>query len=309
MFNQLGLIGCGLMGGSFALALKKAGLVRRVVGYSKSPSTVEKARRLGVIDVAAESALLAVSGSDIVLIAVPVAASENTFKAIRHLVDPGVLFMDVGSTKRDVVDAARRVLKERLPSFVPAHPIAGREVAGIEHADPGLYQGRKVILTPLPQTDATLVQKATDVWAAIGCQVLKMRPENHDAAYAAVSHLPHLLAFAAVRALAGQPRAADFLGLAGPGFRDFTRIAASDPDVWRDILLANAAQVRTQARHFRAALDTFEAALDAGDAHTLRELIAEASRIRTQWAAGAYAATPPSSDPPCTAPPSSTSPR
>ena len=201
MFNQLGLIGCGLMGGSFALALKKAGLVKRVVGYSKSPSTVEKARRLGVIDVAAESALLAVSGSDIVLIAVPVAATEATFKAIRHLVDPNVLMMDVGSTKRDVVDAARRVLKERLPGFVPAHPIAGREVAGIEHADAALYQGRKAILTPLPQTNPVLVQQATDAWSAVGCQVLKMTPEHHDAAFAAVSHLPHLLAFAYMNAM------------------------------------------------------------------------------------------------------------
>ena len=151
MFNQLGVIGCGLMGGSFALALKRAGLVKRVIGYSKSPSTTEQAKRLGVIDAAAESALLAVSGSDIVLIAVPVAATEATFKAIRHLVEPGVLFMDVGSTKRDVVDAARRVLKDRIASFVPAHPIAGKEVAGIGHADAALYQGRQVILTPLPQ--------------------------------------------------------------------------------------------------------------------------------------------------------------
>ena len=121
-----------------------------------------------MIDQAAESALLAVSGSDIVLIAVPVSATESTFKAIRHLVEPGVLFMDVGSTKRDVVDAARRVLKERVPSFVPAHPIAGKEVAGIAHADAALYSGRQVILTPLPQTTPELVQKATDCWAAIG---------------------------------------------------------------------------------------------------------------------------------------------
>ena len=130
MFDQLGVIGCGLMGGSFALALKRAGLVRRVIGYSKSPSTTEQAKRLGVIDTAAESALLAVSGSDIVLIAVPVSATEATFKAIRHLVEPGMLVMDVGSTKRDVVDAARRVLKDRIGSFVPAHPIAGKEVVG-----------------------------------------------------------------------------------------------------------------------------------------------------------------------------------
>src|SRR4029450_9755733 len=127
MFEQLGVIGCGLMGGSFALALKRAGLVRRVIGYSKSPSTTEQAKRLGVIDPAAESALLAVSGSDIVLLAVPVSATEATFKAIRHLIEPGVLFMDVGSTKRDVIDAARRVLKDRVVSFVPAHPSAGKE--------------------------------------------------------------------------------------------------------------------------------------------------------------------------------------
>ena len=135
------------------------------------------------------------SGSDIVLIAVPVAATEATFTAIRHLVEPGCLFMDVGSTKRDVVDAARRVLKERIVSFVPAHPIAGKEAGGVQHADAALYQGRQVILTPLSSTDPALVQKAADVWSAIGCQVLKMTPDDHDAAFAAVSHLPHLLAF------------------------------------------------------------------------------------------------------------------
>jgi prephenate dehydrogenase len=283
MFNQLGLIGCGLMGGSFALALKKAGLVRRVVGYSKSPSTVEKARRLGVIDVAAESALLAVSGSDIVIIAVPVAATEATFKAIRHLVDPGVLVMDVGSTKRDVVDAARRVLKERLPSFVPAHPIAGREVAGIEHADAALYQGRKVILTPLSQTDPVLVQKATDVWAAIGCQVLKMSPENHDAAFAAVSHLPHLVAFAYLNAMNQQPAGKEFLSLAGPGFRDFSRIAASDPNVWRDILLSNREEILKQSEAFRLALDAMERSMRDWNGEALEQQIASASNSRSQW--------------------------
>ncbi|MGQ0598799.1 prephenate dehydrogenase [Aquabacterium sp.] len=286
MFNQLGLIGCGLMGGSFALALKKAGLVKRVVGYSKSPSTVEKARRLGVIDVAAESALLAVSGADIVLIAVPVAASEGTFKAIRHLVDPGVLFMDVGSTKRDVVDAARRVLKERLPSFVPAHPIAGREVAGIEHADAALYQGRKVILTPLQQTDPILIQKATDVWAAVGCQVLKMTPENHDAAFAAVSHLPHLLAFAYMNAMGEQPLGQEYLSLAGPGFRDFTRIAAGDPTIWRDILLSNREEVLKQSEAFRHSLEQMERQMRDWNGPALEEQIQTASDARSQWQLG-----------------------
>jgi prephenate dehydrogenase len=153
MFTQLGVIGCGLMGGSFALALKRAALVQ-ARGRLQQVAIDHRARaaRLGVIDIAAESALLAVSGSDIVLLAVPVAATEATFKAIRHLVEPGVLVMDVGSTKRDVVDAARRVLRERIASFVPAHPIAGKEGSGIQHADAGLYSGRQVILTPLPQT-------------------------------------------------------------------------------------------------------------------------------------------------------------
>lgn len=283
MFNQLGVIGCGLMGGSFALALKRAGLVKRVVGYSKSPSTVEKARRLGVIDTAAESALLAVSGSDIVLISVPVAASESTFKAIRHLVEPGVLFMDVGSTKRDVVDAARRVLKDRIGSFVPAHPITGKEVAGVDHADAQLYSGRQVILTPLPQTNVKLLQKATDVWSAIGCQVLKMSPENHDAAFAAVSHLPHLLAFAYFSSIFKQPAGKDFLSLAGPGFRDFTRIAASDPAVWRDVLMANKEEVLKQSARFRHTLDALEHVMKTGNAEALEDLIRSASQARSGW--------------------------
>ena len=283
MFNQLGVIGCGLMGGSFALALKRAGLVKRVIGYSKSPSTTEKAKKLGIIDTAAESALLAVSGSDIVLIAVPVSATEATFKAIRHLVEPGVLLMDVGSTKRDVVDAARRVLKDRIGSFVPAHPIAGKEVAGIAHADATLYNGRQVILTPLPQTSPELVQKATDTWAAIGSQVLRMTPENHDAAFAAVSHLPHLLAFAYFNSVARQPAGRDYLSLAGPGFRDFTRIAASDPTVWRDILMSNREELLKQTMRVRHALEAMEIAIKSGNAEALEDMIRSASEARAGW--------------------------
>ena len=228
MFEQLGLIGCGLMGGSFALALKRAGLVKRVVGYSKSPSTTERARQMGVIDVEAPSALLAVSGADIVLLAVPVSASEATFKAIRHLITPSTLVMDVGSTKHDVVDAARRVLKDNVGCFVPAHPITGKEVSGVEHVDANLYTGKQVILTPIERTYTVQLQKAVAVWTALGCNVLQMSPQAHDAAYAAVSHLPHLLAFALINSVAGQAQGMDYLSLAGPGFRDFTRIAASD---------------------------------------------------------------------------------
>lgn len=292
MFKQLGLIGCGLMGGSFALALRRAGLVQTIVGYSKSPSTTEKARQLGVIDVAAESALLAVSGSDIVLIAVPVGAIEGTFRAIRDMVEPGVLFMDVGSTKRDVVDAARRVLKERVPSFVPAHPIAGKEAAGIQHADAALFSGRQVILTPLASTLPELVQKATDVWDAVGAQVLQMTAENHDAAFAAVSHLPHLLAYAYFSAVVNQPAGPDFLALAGPGFRDFTRIAASDASIWRDILMSNREEILKQSLRFRHTLDALEHMLRSGNAQALEELLRQTAEVRASWQLGSGGKSP-----------------
>jgi prephenate dehydrogenase len=254
-----------------------------VVGYSKSPSTTERARLMGVIDVEAPSALLAVSGADIVLLAVPVAATEATFKAIRHLVTPTMLIMDVGSTKRDVVDAARRVLREQMGGFVPAHPVAGREVAGVENADPDLYTGKQVILTPIERTRTVQLQQATDVWKAIGCHVTSMSPESHDAAFAAVSHLPHLLAFALMNAITGQPQGKEFLSLAGPGFRDFTRIAASEPNVWRDILLANREELLAQSKIFQRALQAFEQTIGSGNADALEKLISQASNTRAHW--------------------------
>ena len=286
MFKQLGVIGCGLMGGSFALALKRAGLVQRVVGYSKSPATTALARQLGVIDAEAQSALQALSGSDIVLIAVPVAATEATFAAIRPGIEPGMLLMDVGSTKRDVVDTARRTLREQIANFVPAHPIAGSEQAGVAHADAALYGNRQVILTPLPQTAPEQVEQATAVWQAIGARVRQMTPEDHDAAFAAVSHLPHLLAFAYFSAITNQPAGRDYLSLAGPGFRDFTRIAASDPAVWRDILLANREEVLQQSARFRFALDALEQVMLAGNAQALEDLILSASTARAAWQIG-----------------------
>jgi prephenate dehydrogenase len=283
MFEQLGLIGCGMMGGSFALALKRAGLVKRVVGYSKSPSTTERARQLGVIDVEAPSALLAVSGADLVLLAVPVAATEATFKAIRHLIRGDVLVMDVGSTKREVIDAARRVLKDQVGVFVPAHPIAGKELAGVEHADPDLYSGRQVILTPIERTLTAQLDKAHKVWTALGCHVKQMSPEAHDAAYAAVSHLPHLVAFALMNGIQSQQQATDFLSLAGPGFRDFTRIAASDPAVWRDILMSNREELLAQSRFFQRALHALETAINADNPDALEALIEQASSARAHW--------------------------
>jgi prephenate dehydrogenase len=283
MFEQLGLIGCGLMGGSFALALKKAGLVKRVVGYSKSPSTTERARQMGVIDVEAPSALLAVSGADIVLLAVPVSATESTFKAIRHLVGANTLVMDVGSTKRDVVDAARRVLRDNLGAFVPCHPIAGKEVSGVEHADADLYAGKQVIITPIERTFTIQLQKAVDVWTALGCHVIKMSPQAHDAAYAAVSHLPHLIAFALINGITGQDQGKEYMSLAGPGFRDFSRIAASDPQMWRDILIANREELLAQSHIFQQNLRALEQLIATSNADGLEAMIEKASETRAEW--------------------------
>ena len=282
MFEQLGLIGCGLMGGSFALALKKAGLVQRVVGYSKSPTTTARALQMGVIDVEAPSALLAAAGADLVLLAVPVGATEATLKSIKHLVTPEMLIMDVGSTKADVVQAARNALGSQIASFVPAHPNTGKEVAGVEHADAELYRGAKVILTPTERTLTSHLHKAEALWQALGCDVRSMSPETHDAAFATVSHLPHMLAFAMMHSVIGQPQADAFLSVAGPGFRDFTRIAAGDPAMWRDILLANKDEVLAQAQHFQRALQAFEQVLHTGDAQALEAMITLASTARAQ---------------------------
>lgn len=285
MFEQLGLIGCGLMGGSFALALKRAGLVRRVVGYSKSPSTTERARELGVIDVEAPSALLAISGADLVLLAVPVAATQATLKAIRHLINPEMLIMDVGSTKGDVVEAARLVLKQDMGMFVPCHPIAGREVSGVENADAGLYAGQQVILTPVEETLPAKTERARTLWQALGCHVRVMSPDSHDAAFAAVSHLPHLIAFALMNGITGQASGENYLSLAGPGFRDFTRIAASDPQVWRDVLIANRGELSRQILHFQRAMTEFDDLIQVADTEALERLIQRASQARAQWRA------------------------
>lgn len=274
------------MGGSFALALKRAGLVKRVVGYSKSPSTTQRALSMGVIDVEAPSALLAVSGADIVLLAVPVAATEATLKAIKHLVTKDMLIMDVGSTKRDVIDSARRVLRDHIGCFVPCHPITGKEVSGVEHSDPDLYTGKQVILTPVDRTDPGHLQRAVQLWEALDCRVIEMAPDAHDAAFAAVSHLPHLIAFALMNGINSQDHGKDYLSLAGPGFRDFTRIAASDPKMWRDILLANRQELLEQSKIFQRTLSVMEAIIESGDGEALEGLIEQASRSRSQWRMG-----------------------
>lgn len=285
-FERLALIGCGLMGGSFALALRQAGLVTHVAGFSASESTRQKALALGVIDTACASAAEAAQSADLVLVAVPVRATQDTLRAIDPVLSPQALVMDVGSTKGDVVAAARAALPTHLANFVPAHPIAGKEVAGIAHADAQLYQGRQVILTPLPENPSERVLQAHRLWQALGSRVLELSPEQHDASFAAVSHLPHLTAFALVNAVARQPQGAQYLSMAGPGFRDFSRIAASDPCVWRDILLANRDEVLHQSALMREALHELETAMAVGDTDRLQTLIHEASQTRSRWRLG-----------------------
>ena len=283
MFEQLGLIGCGLMGSSFALALKRAGLIKRVVGFSPSKSTTKLALKMGVIDAIASSAAEAATGSDLILLAVPVAATETTLTAIQPFISETTLVMDVGSTKRDVVSAAIQVLGNRLPCFVPAHPICGREVSGVQNALVDLYVGKKVILTPLPETATVQRQQACQLWTALGCIVSEMSPQMHDAAYAAVSHLPHLLAFAMMHSLESQADGQQYLSLAGPGFRDFSRIAAGEPAMWRDIFLANRDELLAQSQHFQASLQALEKLIEAGDAALLQDSIRQASQARANW--------------------------
>jgi prephenate dehydrogenase len=283
MFEQLGLIGCGLMGSSFALAMKRAGLVKRVIGYSKSPTTTQKALAMGIIDVEAPSALLAVSGADLVLVSVPVAATEAVLKSIYHIVGAKALVMDVGSTKQDVVKAARGALKEKMGCFVPCHPIAGKELSGVEHADEHLYKGRKVILTPTERTMTVQLNAATQLWTALGCQVQNMSPAAHDAAYAVVSHLPHMLAFALMNSILAQDDSQEYLSLAGTGFRDFTRIAASEPKMWSDIMMTNKDELLAQSKAFRRSLHAMEVLIQTGQQDALHDLIQKASQSRANW--------------------------
>jgi prephenate dehydrogenase len=195
--------------------------------------------------------------------------------------------MDVGSTKRDVVAAARAALGSDVAAFVPAHPIAGKERAGVDAADADLYRDRHVILTPLEETDPDRTRRARALWEAMGAVVSDMSPEDHDRAFAAVSHLPHLLAFAYVASVARQPEGERMLRLAGPGFRDFTRIAGGEPAMWRDILLANRDEVLAQAASFRHVLGEIERAMLASDAQGLMDQIAQPSALRSGWEMGA----------------------
>ncbi len=281
-FSELAVLGCGLLGCSFALAAKQMGLVKRVVGYSRSPSTTERARRIGAIDVTADSALQAVSRADLILLAGPVSSTGALLKTIAPLVSPNALILDVGSTKRDVIAAAASVPK-LAAQFVPSHPIAGKDTSGPEAADSSLFVGKTVVLCPLPENNMTTVERAMSAWEGVGANITEMSAEEHDACFASVSHLPHALSFAYMNAVTRQPRSRMALDLAGSGFADFTRIAGSSPEMWRDILLANRDEVLMQMQLFKQNLAALETAIQANDAVGVLTLLERAAQSRRQW--------------------------
>ncbi|NTV94467.1 MAG: prephenate dehydrogenase/arogenate dehydrogenase family protein [Thiobacillus sp.] len=283
MIERLAILGVGLIGGSLALALKQAGRVGRVVGYGRGRANLDEALALGVIDEIAASPEAAVAGADRVLLAMPVGAMAATFVRIApHLADHA-LVTDAGSTKQDVIAAARAGLGARIARFVPGHPIAGAEKSGAAAASGDLYVGRNVILTPLPENAPDDVAAIADLWRACGAQIAEMSPVEHDLIFAAVSHLPHLAAFALVDELAGRPEAELFFRHAGSGFRDFTRIAGSSPAMWRDIALANRQALVAELDAYLSRLSAYRDALAAGDADTLMQSFSRASQARSRW--------------------------
>ena len=285
-FEKVALIGCGLMGGSFALAARRAGWASHIVGYSASESSRQKALDMGVIDRAVNSIEEAVTDADLVLLAVPVKATQACFQAMAPALHQNSLLMDVGSTKADIVAAALTTLGDKLSCFVPVHPIAGKEVAGVEHSDADLYQDRALIITPMTSSGARQIELAKQVWQSLGSYLTELTPAAHDAAFAAVSHLPHVLSYAIIRGIFQQQNGVDLMALGGPGFRDFSRIAASDPVVWRDILSTNREQVLLQIGHFKNALNDFEKVIQNNDVQALEDMIRQASELRYNWRLG-----------------------
>ncbi|MDD5364700.1 MAG: prephenate dehydrogenase/arogenate dehydrogenase family protein [Gallionellaceae bacterium] len=286
MIERLAILGVGLIGGSVALALKRAGQVRHVVGYGRSRANLDEALALGVIDEIADRPESAVDGADRVLLAVPVGAMAATFAGIADHLAADVLITDAGSTKQNVIAAARAGLGARIARFVPAHPIAGAERSGASAARADLYDGRNVILTPLPENALDDTAAIAGLWQVCGAQVAEMAAAEHDSIFAAVSHLPHLAAFALVDELASRPQAGLFFRHAGSGFRDFTRIAGSSPEMWRDIALANRPALTAELDAYIARLSAYRDALAAGDAGTLMQSFTRASLARSRWQPG-----------------------
>ncbi|HET9044553.1 MAG TPA: prephenate dehydrogenase/arogenate dehydrogenase family protein [Burkholderiales bacterium] len=283
--DTLAVIGVGLIGGSFALALKAAGAVGRVIGVGRDPANIRRALELGAIDTAQPDAGAAVENADFVLVATPVGAMAALFDRIAPRLAPETVVTDGGSTKSDVIAAARAALRASITQFVPAHPVAGSDESGVAAASAGLYRGREVILTPLPENRPAAIERVRAAWQACGARVTEMSPSDHDAVLAAVSHLPHLLSFALMRDIAQRADSGRFFAHAGSGFRDFTRLAASNAEMWRDICLANRAALLGDLRRYQDELARLGAMLEQGDAAGLQRAFEEARAARRAWSA------------------------
>ncbi|MCP5245235.1 MAG: prephenate dehydrogenase/arogenate dehydrogenase family protein [Burkholderiales bacterium] len=282
--NKLVIIGVGLIGGSFALALRKAGVVKHVAGVGRSRENMQHALEHGVIDEVAENMASALNDADCVLLAMPVGQTEAIMTQIAPHLQAGAIITDTGSTKQDVVTAARNHLGNNLKNFVPGHPIAGAEHSGVLAAQSDLYTGKHVILTPLEETHIDAVKKITALWQACDAKVSQMQVAEHDEILAATSHLPHVLAFALMNHLhrsTDNPK--NLLRFAGSGFRDFTRIASSSPEMWRDICLANREALLKQIAAYQDELNALHVILKNGDGEALEKLFSQARRMREDW--------------------------
>ena len=284
-FGKVVIFGVGLIGGSFALALKEAGQVEEVVGFGRSLSSLTQALDLGIIDRVGANPGQEVADADLVLIATPVGQLPEIMARIAPYLGPHTVLTDCGSTKEDVVAAARATFADKLGQFVPAHPIAGAENSGAAAARADLYVGKKVVLTPLPENTVLNVARVRSAWEWCGALIHELAPGEHDRVFAAVSHLPHLLSFALVHDLAVRDNSDLFFSFAASGFRDFTRIAASHPEMWRDICLANRAALLVELDSYRAQLDELRDALQRGDGAQLEATFDVARSARRAWAA------------------------
>jgi prephenate dehydrogenase len=281
--EKLVIVGVGLIGGSFALALKEAGAAGRVIGVGRGAGNIRRALELGIIDAAGAFDQATFGDTDLVLLAVPVGQMQTVMRAIAPLLGDKTVVTDAGSTKQDVVDLARRELKKSLARFVPGHPIAGTEKSGAESAFAALYRGRKVVLTPLDGTDVSALGAVREAWKACGANVFELAPRQHDAVLATVSHLPHVLAYALVDQVARHKDAKRLFSYAAGGFRDFTRIAGSHPEMWRDICLANRKALLAELHRYEGELERVRRMLERGDAKALDALFSGARDARERW--------------------------
>ncbi|MGJ9419400.1 prephenate dehydrogenase [Massilia sp. CMS3.1] len=297
MLGKVVVIGVGLIGGSFALALKKAGAARHIVGMGRSHEAMARALELGIVDSITESFEEAMAGADLVLLAAPVAQTGPILAALLPYLEPGTVITDAGSTKSDVVASARAALGAQVSQFVPAHPIAGRESNGPDAALVDLYQGKKTVITPLPENAAGDVGLVAAAWRLCGAVIHTLTPEQHDRVFAAVSHLPHLLAFALVDDIANKPHADQLFQYAASGFRDFTRIAGSSPEMWRDISLANRDALLTELDAYLAQLTVLRERLAAHDGPGIEAIYTNAQRARRAWSEAIETSEPKTQEP------------